>query len=238
MCSWRGWCQVVPNLHWVFQPLNAQRPSWQVSNGVEIFAHQFQTSGSPPAMSDSRFFLLPQVKIRRTAVSNPPLILSVHVDRTSKHLNQTSTINSHYLFLYSRKNNWNIQYCLLRISDQMSILISTHREFHNCPFYSVVAVLSADGLVGIVFTFWVCECLCMCPRGKIRHVIQHELQQRGFWCLYNCLGTDDTTVPAQKEQIKKLYSYVVQMKMECQIQQQLVVAFMRKHVWYGLRSHI
>lgn len=41
-------------------------------------------------------------------------------------------------------------------------------------------------------------------------------------CLYNCHGTDDTTVSAQQEQIKKLYSYVVQMKMECQIQQQLV----------------
>lgn len=126
-------------------------------------------------------------QILRTAVSNPPLILSVstvHVDRTSKHLNQTSTINSQYLFLYSRKNNWNIQYCLLRISDQKSILISTHREFHNCPFYSVVAVLSADGLVSIVFTLWVCECLCMCPRGKIRDVIQHELQQRGFWTIF------------------------------------------------------
>lgn len=170
---------MVPNLHWVFQPLNAQPSSWQVSNGVEISAHQFQTSGSVLSAASSQ--------ILRTAVSNPPLILSVstvHVDRTSKHLNQTSTINSHYLFLYSRKNNWNIQYCLLRISDQKPILISTHREFHNCPFYSVVAVLSADGLVSIVFTLWVCECLCMCPRGKIRDVIQHELQQRGFWTIF------------------------------------------------------
>lgn len=45
-------------------------------------------------------------------------------------------------------------------------------------------MLSADGLVSIVFTLWVCECLCMCPRGKIRDVIQHELQQRGFWTIF------------------------------------------------------